>query len=187
MASPSVSPRLLIVAGAIVAAIGVGIYVSTSTPEPAPAVAVQPAAPAPVPKPPVEERVKPPAPRAPAAVEPATPAEPKIVRTKDQASAALLALPELRAWSTMLEKTSNGKVHGALIEYDPAPRKLNGKTYYQFSFVENSADAALRWESFLVSANDDEILVEDATNDEVISLARWRREKHPEKRVGVDG
>jgi len=87
----------------------------------------------------------------------------------------------------MLEKTSNGKVHGALIEYDPAPRKLNGKTYYQFSFVENSADAALRWESFLVSANDDEILVEDATNDEVISLARWRREKHPEKRTSVDG
>ena len=187
MASPSVSPRLLIVAGAIVAAIGVGIYVSTSTPEPAPAVAVTPAAPAPAPAPAVEERVKPPAPRAPAAVEPATPAEPKVVRTKDQASAALLALPELRAWSTMLEKTSNGKVHGALIEYDPAPRKLNGKTYYQFSFVENSADAALRWESFLVSANDDEILVEDATNDEVISLARWRREKHPEKRVSVDG
>jgi hypothetical protein len=187
MASPSVSPRLLIVAGAIVAAIGVGIYVSNSTPDPAPAVAVQPAAPAPAPKPPVEERVKPPAPRAPAAPEPATPAEPKVVRTKEQASAELLALPELRAWSAMLEKTSNGKVHGALIEYDPAPRKLNGKTYYQFSFVENSADAALRWESFLVSANDDEILVEDATNDEVISLARWRREKHPEKRVSVDG
>lgn len=187
MASPSVSPRLLIIAGAIAAAIGVGIYVSNSTPEPAPAVTVQPAAPAPAPKPPVEERIKPPAPRAPVAVEPATPAEPKIVRTKDQASAALLALPELRAWSTMLEKTSNGKVHGALIEYDPAPRKLNGKTYYQFSFVENSADAALRWESFLVSANDDEILVEDATNDEVISLARWRREKHPEKRISVDG
>jgi hypothetical protein len=187
MASPSVSPRLLIIAGAIVAAIGVGIYVGNSTPDPAPAVAVQPAAPAPAPKPPVEERVKPPAPRAPAAPEPATPAEPKVVRTKEQASAELLALPELRAWSAMLEKTSNGKVHGALIEYDPAPRKLNGKTYYQFSFVENSADAALRWESFLVSANDDEILVEDATNDEVISLARWRREKHPEKRVSVDG
>jgi len=163
------------------------VYVSNSTPEPAPAVPAQPAPVKPAPAPPVAQPARPPAPRAPAAVEPAAPAEPKVTRTKDQASAALLALPELRAWSAMLEKTSNGKVHGALIEYDPAPRKLNGKTYYQFSFVENSADAALRWESFLVSAHDDEILVEDATNDEVISLARWRREKHPEKRTSVDG
>ncbi|WP_304438335.1 hypothetical protein [Duganella sp. Leaf61] len=188
MASPSLPPRLLFTAGAVIAVlIGVGVYVSNSTPEPAPAVPAQPAPIKPLPTPPATPPAAKPAPRPPAAVEPAAPAEPKVTRTKDQASAALLALPELRAWSTMLEKTSNGKVHGALIEYDPAPRKLNGKTYYQFSFVENSADAALRWESFLVSANDDEILVEDATNDEVISLARWRREKHPEKRTSVDG
>lgn len=148
---------------------------------------VQPAPIKPAPTPPVTPPAAKPAPRPPVAVEPVAPAEPKVTRTKDQASAALLALPELRAWSAMLEKTSNGKVKGALIEYDPAPRKYQGKTYYQFSFVENSADAALRWESFLVSANDDEILVEDATNDEVISLARWRREKHPEKRTSVDG
>jgi hypothetical protein len=188
MASPSSSPRLLIIAGAVIAAIGVGIYVSNSAPDPAPAAPAHPVTPAPAASaPPAAERVRPPAPRAPAATEPAAPAAPKITRTKDQASAELLALPELRAWSAMLEKNSNGKVHGALIEYDPAPRKLNGKTYYQFSFVENSADAALRWESFLVSANDDEILVEDATSDEIISLARWRREKHPEKRLSVDG
>jgi hypothetical protein len=29
--------------------------------------------------------------------------------------------------------------------------------------------------------------VEDASTDEVISLARWRREKHPVKRVSIDG
>jgi hypothetical protein len=115
------------------------------------------------------------------------PLEPVATRTKEQAAAALMALPELQGWSALLEKNSNGKTHGALIEYDPAPRKLNGKNYWQFSFVENSAESAQRWESFLVSSNDDEILVEDSSTDEVISLARWRREKHPAKRTSIDG
>ncbi|MES2346170.1 MAG: hypothetical protein V4641_01245 [Pseudomonadota bacterium] len=128
------------------------------------------------------------APRAPAAanVAPVVPAEPQHLRSKEQAASALMALPELQAWSAIVEKNSGGKSHGALIEYDPAPRKLNGKNYWQFSFVENSAEAAQRWESFLVSSSDEEILVEDASTDEVISLARWRREKHPAKRTSID-
>jgi hypothetical protein len=117
--------------------------------------------------------------------DPAPPAEPKPIRSKEQGAAALMALPELQAWSALIEKNTGGKAHGGLLEYDPMPRKLNGKSYWQFSYVENSAESALRWESFLVSSNDDEILVEDATNDEVISLARWRREKHPAKRTSV--
>ncbi|MYM74315.1 hypothetical protein GTP55_10825 [Duganella sp. FT109W] len=118
--------------------------------------------------------------------DPAPPAEPRAVRTKEQGAAALMSLPELQAWSALIEKNTNGKAHGGLLEYDPVPRKLNGKNYWQFSFVENSAESALRWESFLVSSSDDEILVEDGANDEVISLARWRREKHPAKRTGFD-
>jgi len=118
--------------------------------------------------------------------DPAPPAEPKPIRTKEQGAAALMALPELQAWSALIEKNSGGKAHGGLLEYDPVPRKLNGKSYWQFSYVENSAESALRWESFLVSSNDDEILVEDATSDEVISLARWRREKHPSKRTSLN-
>ncbi|WP_373988666.1 hypothetical protein [Duganella sp. BuS-21] len=127
------------------------------------------------------------APQRPADIkDPAPPAEPKAVRTKEQGAAALMALPELQAWSALIEKNTGGKAHGGLLEYDPVPRKLNGKSYWQFSYVENSAESALRWESFLVSSSDDEILVEDATNDEVISLARWRREKHPAKRSSVE-
>jgi hypothetical protein len=126
------------------------------------------------------------APQRPAEIkDPAPPAEPKPIRSKEQGAAALMALPELQAWSALIEKNTGGKAHGGLLEYDPMPRKLNGKSYWQFSYVENSAESALRWESFLVSSNDDEILVEDATNDEVISLARWRREKHPSKRTSV--
>lgn len=109
------------------------------------------------------------------------------LRSKEQSASALMALPELQAWSALIEKNSGGKSHGALIEYDPTPRKLNGKQYYQFSFVDSNSDAAQRWESFLVSSSDEEILVEDASTDEVISLARWRREKHPSKRTSIDG
>ncbi|WP_229256353.1 hypothetical protein [Duganella lactea] len=124
--------------------------------------------------------------RPPEIKDPAPPSEPPAIRTKDQGAAALMALPELQAWSAAIEKNSGGKAHGGLLEYDPAPRKLNGKSYWQFSFVENSADAALRWESFLVSSSDDEILVEDASSDEAISLGRWRREKHPGQRTAID-
>jgi hypothetical protein len=108
-------------------------------------------------------------------------------RTKEQAAAALMALPELQAWSALLEQESHGKAHGALIEYDPAPRKIRGKSYWQFSFVENTADAALRWESFLASSSDDEILVEDTDTDELLTIERWRKEKQPSKRRRIDG
>lgn len=107
-------------------------------------------------------------------------------RSKEQAAAALMALPELQAWSALLEKQSGGKTHGALIEYDPTPRTVRGKTYWQFSFVENSDEAALRWESFLLSTSDDEILVEDLASDELLSLERWRKEKQPAKRSSID-
>lgn len=109
------------------------------------------------------------------------------LRTREQAAAALMALPELQTWAALLEKNSGGKTHGALIEYDPTPRQVHGKTYWQFSFVENSAETALRWESFLASTSDEEILVEDAATDELLSLARWRKEKQPARRTSIDG
>ena len=184
--------RKLIVAAAAIGtvAVALGAYYSSSTPTQPPAVPAPVAAPASASSSASAKKAAPvAAPRATADVdtkEPAPPSEPKATRTKEQAAAALMSLPELQAWSTLLEKNSSGKVHGALIEYDPMPRKLNGKNYWQFSYVENSAEAAQRWESFLVSSSDDEILVEDASSDEVISLARWRREKHPAKRTSID-
>ncbi|MFZ3285237.1 MAG: hypothetical protein WA191_00160, partial [Telluria sp.] len=106
-------------------------------------------------------------------------------RSKQQAMAALMALPELKAWSSQLEKQSGGKVHGALIEYDPAPKLIDGKSYWQFSFVENGSDAAHRWESFLVAEQGDDILVEDADTDAVLSLDQWRKDKQPMARTGA--
>jgi hypothetical protein len=116
------------------------------------------------------KREAPPPPK-PAVVEaPAAPA-----RTREQAMAQLMALPELKAWSEQIEKKSGGKVHGAVIEDDPAPRLLDGKPYYQLSFVENHKDRVQRRASFLVAKQGDEILVEDDAKGTVEPLFEWRR------------
>jgi hypothetical protein len=109
------------------------------------------------------------------------PAKPAVTQTtepavtREQAMAALLALPEVKAWSQDIEKRSRGKAHGAVIEDDPAPRLINGTAYWQLSFVENRADAVHRRESFLVARTGSQILVEDTASDTVVSLDEWRR------------
>jgi hypothetical protein len=100
-------------------------------------------------------------------------AEPAL--TREQAMAALLALPEVKSWSQDIEKRSRGKAHGAVIEDAPTPRVINGTPYWQLSFVENRADSVQRRESFLVARTGNRILVEDTANDMVISLDEWRR------------
>ncbi len=104
--------------------------------------------------------------------------------SREQAVAALMALPELQAWSKQIEKASGGKAHGAIIEYDDQLRDVSGKRYYQLSFIENSDDAALRWESFLVGQADGDILVDDDVDGTVLSLAQWRETKKPLQRSG---
>ena len=116
----------------------------------------------------------------------AAPAAPAPTRTRQDAMKALMALPELSAWSAHLEKTSNGKVRGALIEYDPAFKIVDGKSYWQLSFVENGSDAAHPWESFLVASNGDEILVDPADGAPPITLAQWRQQSRPMERTSLD-
>ncbi len=100
-------------------------------------------------------------------------AEPAV--TREQAMASLLALPEVKSWSQEIEKRSRGKAHGAVIEDDPTPRVINGRPYWQLSFVENRADKVHRRESFLVARTGQEILVEDTASDTVVPLDDWRR------------
>jgi hypothetical protein len=130
------------------------------------------------------EPVQTPAPSAPVAAQASAPAA--QTRSKQEAMAALMALPELKAWSSQLEKSSGGKVHGALIEYDPKPKLIGGKRYYQLSFVENSSEAAHRWESFLVAETGEDILVEDAASDQTMTLEQWRKAKNPIARTSAE-
>lgn len=111
-------------------------------------------------------------------------AKPGAALSREQAVAMLMALPELKSWSDKIERESKGKAHGALIEYDAQLRAVNGKQYYQLSFVENSSDSARRWESFLVAQADGEILVEDDEDNQLLPLEQWRKEKRPMLRSG---
>jgi hypothetical protein len=96
-----------------------------------------------------------------------------------------MALPELQAWGEKIEKRSGGKVRGALIEYDPAPRDVEGIPYYQFTFVENGEDSVQAWQSFLVSTQRGDILAEDDISGELLTLDRWRKEKQPLQRASA--
>jgi hypothetical protein len=52
---------------------------------------------------------------------------------------------------------------------------VEGKPYYQLSFVENNKDRIHRRANFLVAKNGDDILVEDDASGAVESLSEWRR------------
>ncbi len=107
-------------------------------------------------------------------------------RSKADAVAALMALPELKAWSAHLEKASGGTVHGSLIEYGPTPAVVGGKHYWQLSYIENTPDAAHRWESFLVGQDNPDIFVEDDESGLPLPLEQWRKEKQPLARTSAN-
>jgi hypothetical protein len=115
------------------------------------------------------------APAQPQAAKPIVQQKTEPAVTREQAMATLLALPEVKSWSSEIEKRSRGKAKGAVIEDDPTPRIINGTAYWQLSFVENRADSVQRRESFLVARTGNQILVEDTASDTVLSLDEWRR------------
>lgn len=106
--------------------------------------------------------------------------------SKQQARDALMALPELKVWSERIVKNSGGKAHGALVEYDPSPKLVNGKKYWQLSFVENGDVAAHSWDSFLVEVGGNGILVEDYNTDKQLTLEQWRATKKPMERTKAE-
>jgi hypothetical protein len=116
------------------------------------------------------KREQAPPPKPAVAEAPAAPA-----RTREQAMAQLMTLPEVKAWSEQIEKNSHGKVHGAVIEDDPTPRVIDGKSYYQLSFVENRKQDVHRRASFLVAKQGEDVLVENPDTDGLESLSEWRR------------
>lgn len=112
---------------------------------------------------------------APAAALAATAPAAKATVSREQAVEKLMALPELKHWADAIEKRSEGLRHGALIETDSKPRDVNGKSFYQLTFVENGDDMAQAMASFLVSYTDGEILVEDDISGDLLPLEQWRK------------
>ena len=98
---------------------------------------------------------------------------------------ALMALPEIKAWSAHIEKASGGRAHGAVMETTPETRLVDGAAYYQLSFFESTPDAAHRWESFVVSPDGKRILVDDIVSGDLLSLEQWRKDSAPMQRIAT--
>ncbi|MEG1051420.1 MAG: hypothetical protein RSF79_05130 [Janthinobacterium sp.] len=124
----------------------------------------------------LHQQSAPPAGNPPAA---SSPAQEQNARAVD----ALMALPEIKAWSAHIEKASGGRAHGAVMETSPETRLVDGVACYQLSFVENTPDAAHRWESFVVTPDGKRILVDDIVSGELISLEQWRKDNAPMQRI----
>lgn len=88
---------------------------------------------------------------------------------------ALLALPELKAWSESIEKKSGGRARGAVIGGDAAPKTVGGVTYHAYSFMENDPEQARRLQGFYVTQDGSGILVEDAVSGDTMTLDEWRQ------------
>lgn len=109
-----------------------------------------------------------------------------VARSKEQAIKDLMALPELKTWSQRLEQESGGTVRGAVIEYDPNPKFVGDKSYWQLSFVESGPTVAQNWENFLVATHGSEILIEDFATEHTMSLDDWRRHRNPMARTSAE-
>jgi hypothetical protein len=104
-------------------------------------------------------------------------------RSQNDAMALLADLPEVKAWSEHLQRTSGGTVAGTLVRYSPIPREIGGKHYWQFSYIANGPDMARRWETFLVGQDNPDVLVDDIDAGSRLTLSEWRRNKEPMKRI----
>lgn len=121
---------------------------------------------------------------APAPVAASAPASANTAKPpSEQAVTALMALPELKAWSGWIEKKSKGAAHGAVVADASGNRTINGRTYQAYSFVENDAESAHFWQGFYVTPTGDSILVEDAATGDVVSVEEWRQKDKPLERL----
>ena len=106
---------------------------------------------------------------------PSSAAAPKPVpHTLKEAQRMLSALPEIQALSRQLERESNGRWHGALMQYDSTPVKLNGHLYFQISFVATGPNTVRPIEDFLVDQVGNAILVSEPESGRALSLNEWR-------------
>lgn len=102
--------------------------------------------------------------------------------TKERAAAVIAELPEIKAWSDYIERSTEGKAHGAIMVSSEDPVVWEGKQYWPVNFYDNQPTHFDRWESFLVGLNAQDIVVDDLEAG-MISLRQWRDSKKPMQRI----
>jgi len=92
-------------------------------------------------------------------------------------------LPETKAWSDFIARKTEGKVHASLSVSPNEPTTVNGKQYWSINFHEKHPTHFVHWETFLVSLDGKEIMIEDNTEGEIIPIQTWRTKTKPLERV----
>ncbi len=101
----------------------------------------------------------------------------------DQAVAIVEKLPEVKAWSAYIERTTSGKVHSTMMVEPDEPVSLEGKRYWAVGFFEDRPEYLHRWQTFLVRVDGKEVLVESAATGDAMTLKEWRRKEKPMDRA----
>ena len=95
----------------------------------------------------------------------------------DAALRRLDQLPEVAAWARYVSQTP-----GVKAVLSPAVDKqslITGRCYWSVTLYSDEGTHLHRWNTFYVSVDGDEILVDDVTGGEPVSLASWRKAREP--------
>ncbi len=86
------------------------------------------------------------------------------------------AIPEIKEFESQISKASKGQV-GLSMRIDNVPGDSSDEPFSRYYIVyvgENHPDHTVRWNSFYIREDLNEILIEDIVTGEVISLGQWR-------------
>lgn len=103
--------------------------------------------------------------------------------TEVQAVEIISELPETKAWANYIERKTEGKVHAAIMTLAEGLKMVDGKQYWPVNFYESQSTHLHLWESFLVNIESKEVLVEDFTGGDAMSLQEWRENNKPMERI----
>lgn len=85
-------------------------------------------------------------------------------------------VPEISDFGEQIKKNSNGKV-SLIMRIDKEPNNDSDDQYREYYLIyvgENHPDHTVRWNSFYVHKDLNEVLVYDVLTDSAISLEKWR-------------
>ncbi len=103
--------------------------------------------------------------------------------TANEAVAIISELPEAKAWAKYISDSTNGNVRAAMTVLPEHPVIRGANKYWSVNYYENQPTHFHRWQTFMVSLDGKEILVDDVTTGEYLSLHEWREKEKPMERV----
>lgn len=98
-----------------------------------------------------------------------------------KALAQITELPEYKSWALTISKTE-----GVHVAFDPNPPEeqvlILRRCYIPITLYSDEGTHLHRWNTFYVSVKHNQVLVEDNSGEDPITLSAWRRSNIPVER-----